>query len=221
MALNLCICIRFCSTCQERYDYINVFHYAGPMPEAAVANILATRLAYMRDEILQELLEIDGVEDCLQESDKKDLQKIARDGQIDTNETKEFAKQLKEHRARHREAQPPVQSRGRGKGKGKCSRAESDSVMVGGKRFSKALPAFTSDFSPAMFNAILPPGIRSAKESYHGRWRIYWTHGGKSRSATWDLYGWQGSIKLLLREAWTDFGNRSGEECPFSGVITS
>lgn len=85
--------------------------------------------------------------------------------------------------------------------------------------YPKSLPSFTLSFSPAEFDKLLPPGVRSHKEAFHGRWRLFWREGvRRSKSAGWDLHGWEGSVKTLLGEAWREYTARTGLACPFQGV---
>ena len=189
----------------------------GPMPDADLAGILANRVNYMKNDILQELLQLDGVEECLQESDKKDMQKLMEHGMIEDKDTIQFSEDLKEFRKKHCPAAKAGARRGQ---QGAASSSSSGShIMVGGKRFASSLPSFAEDFSALEFNALLPDGVRAAKEAFHGRWRLYWADGTKSRSATWALHGWEGSIKLLLREAWQDHETWTGHACPWGAAL--
>jgi hypothetical protein len=186
------------------------------MPDSDLASILAHRLGYLKNDILQELLQLDGVEECLQESDKKDTQKLKEEGMIENRGARQFSEDLRQFRKKR--CPPPKQQAGRGK-KGAASVASSSHITVGGKRFTRALPPFAADFSNQDFNDLLPDGVRAAKEAFHGRWGLFWVDGAKSRSATWALHGWGGSIKLLLKEAWLDYETWTGHACPWGAEL--
>ena len=91
--------------------------------------------------------------------------------------------------------------------------------VVGGKTFPKALPADMRLADKDMFNSLLPPGVRAVLETFHGRWRLFWKSPPKSRSLSWDLYTNEGAIKMLLKEAWADYTAKTGEACPFEGLV--
>lgn len=69
------------------------------------------------------------------------------------------------------------------------------------------------------FTALLPPGVIGRDESFHGRWRIYWKDPPKRRSASWDLYGYEGAMRMLLKETWTEICQLHGVDCPIPGIL--
>lgn len=92
----------------------------------------------MNNDILQELLQLDGVEDCLQDSDKKDMQKLQQDGMIEDKDTKQFSDDLKQYRKKHCPAPQPQGVRGRKKDTG-CS-SSSSHIIIANEKFPRLLP---------------------------------------------------------------------------------
>eukprot|EP00972_Heterocapsa_arctica_P101317 14932961-Heterocapsa_arctica.AAC.1 len=148
------------------------------------------------------------------------MQKLQKDGMIEDQDSKQFSEDLKQYRNKHCPAPQPLGVRGRkAKDTGSSSSCSRSHIVIANKKFPRVLPAFAKDFNNQDFNALLPDGLRASKEAFHGRWRLYWVDSAKSRSATWALHGWEGSIQLLLKEAWRDYENWTGHACPFGAAL--
>lgn len=174
----------------------------GEMPVENLCNILARREEYHLNDVLHELMSIETFHDAIDSCDKDALKELKKSAYVETEELRTFRRDLSSLRA------SVPSSSGRRKKVGAADQPKS-------RVYPKVLPEFSSSFTKEAFQALLPPGIRVTKEAFHGRWRLFWTGQRKSRSATWDLHGFEGSIRMLLSEAWADHTARTGAPCPF------
>lgn len=184
---------------------------AGKQQPNDMVRILESRLSIGQGDSIDELLAFEGIESCTENCDKKGLKAMREHHDAHEVEKAGFAKELHELRA-----QANTSTRNAGGGKKPPPAYE-------GKRFPKALPPPPPSeiLDKGEFNSLLPPGIRVVPERIHGRWRMFWSSQTKSRSASWDLYGHEGCVRLLLREAWCDWTARTGQACPIAGVVPS
>lgn len=173
----------------------------GEMPVEELCHILSRREEYHLNDVLHELMSIETFHDAIEACDKEALKDLKKNAYSETEEVRAFRRDLSALRA-----SIPSSSRRKKPRTEETSRA---------KVYPKTLPAFSGRFTKEQFQALLPPGVRVTKEAFHGRWRLFWTCQRKSRSATWDLHGFEGSIRLLLSEAWADHTSRTGMPCPF------
>lgn len=159
-------------------------------------------------------MNIEGISEALTESDKHDLQQVQRQCIASQKEADDFLAELCDRR------KSVLSAGGASSSRGASSRAPSAKPPWRASAYPKALPAFTQSFGVSDFERILPPGIKVSRESFHGRWRLFWKEGvRKSRSAGWDHHGWENSIRLLLTYAWDDYCKRTGFACPIPGVV--
>lgn len=165
-------------------------------------NALYIRASRMHDDSLGELLNMEGIDEVMQDSDKKDLQHLQARDAASKKEASEFMSDFVALRAEQRAsskkaAKPPWRA----------------------AQYPKVLPRFVEAFTVQDFEKILPPTVRVSREAFHGRWRLFWKEGKRSKSAGWDLHGWDGAIRLLLVAAWQDYRDKTGFDCPIQGVL--
>ena len=178
----------------------------GAMPQERPVEILKQRLVVQDEEAMTELLKMEGVDEVLAQSDVKELDGVKktldRKGAADVQYRTSF---LKLARARASSS----------------SASGSTAGLKGfeGKAFPKRYPEVPSDYSAEQFMLLLPPGVKAQKELFHGRWRLFWKSPLRSRSATWQLYGFEGSVKRLAQEAWTIWEAEGGAPCPIEGLL--
>lgn len=148
------------------------------------------------------------------DSEKQDLQQVKRQSVAAQKEADDYLAELRDRRA-----SLGATGSGASSSRGTSGRAAPQPPWRAAQ-YPKALPSFAQTFSVSEFERLLPPGIKVSKESFHGRCRLFWREGPRrSRSAGWDLHGWEGSIRLLLRHAWADYCKRTGFACPIPGVL--
>lgn len=170
--------------------------------------MLARRSECTPTDVLHELLSLEGVQDCLEASEKKDLQGMQEEGEKTAKAATEFWSELRGMRERRK-----------GSATSSSSSHAAGASGFGKKRYPKECPAFDSSLTLEVMNSLLPPGVRATQEAFHGRWRLYWKGPpAKSRSATYELYGYGGAARRLLREACQDFEEVRGTPCPISGL---
>jgi len=177
------------------------------MPQEMLVEILKQRLAVQDEEAMAELLKMEGVDEVLAQSDVKELDGVKkaldRKDCADVQYRSSFLKLVKARAA---------------------SAASGSACAAGlkgfeGKTFPKNYPEVPSDFSAEQFMMILPPGVKAQKELFHGRWRLFWKEPLRSRSATWQLYGFEGAVKRLAQEAWAIWEAEGGAPCPIQGLM--
>lgn len=172
-----------------------------------VMKTLARRAECNSTDVLHQLLALEGVQDCLEASEKQDLQSMREEGEKTASTSREFWAELRAMKAKRNPSQPSSSSQAA------CKTAASK------KRYPKECPPIDGGFSLDMMNPLLPPGVMACQEAFHGRWRLYWKGPpAKSRSATYELYGYGGAARRLLREVWLDHEEVPGTPCPFAGL---
>lgn len=183
----------------------------GEIPDNDLIQYMQGRVNYMRDDLLADFLELDGVEEVLQESDKRELTALRKTGKVECAEVKQYLQELNDYRA-------SLYGAGVSGGSSSSSLAKRPRPPWKAKQYPKQLPEIAASMCNDDLNKLLPPGFRACKESFHGRWRLFWVGEKRSKSAGWDMHGWKGSIHLLLRAAWDDYKLREGHECPMTGL---
>ena len=179
----------------------------GPISEDKLVEILKQRLQVQDEEAMAELIKMEGVDEVLSKADVKELDEVKKSLDkkdcADEQYRSSFLKLVKARAA---------------------SAASGSACAAGlkgfeGKTFPKNYPEVPSDFSAEQFMMILPPGVKAQKELFHGRWRLFWKEPLRSRSATWQLYGFEGAVKRLAQEAWAIWEAEGGAPCPIQGLM--
>lgn len=160
----------------------------------------------MKDDGMSELFDLDGIEEVLEATEKKDLEALKKAQKVSRAEFDEFQTQLRAYRESTSK-------------RGQSTAKKAKHAPFKAKAYPKYLPTFVPGFTREQFTSLLPLGVVGRDESFHGRWRIYWKDPPKRRSASWDLYGFEASIRMLLKEARTEYCQLHGVECPIPGIL--
>lgn len=170
-------------------------------------NALYIRASRMHDDILFELLNMEGIDEVMQDSDKKDLQHLQARDAASKKEASEFMSDFvalrAEQRASSKKAAKPPPPPG--------ARPSTPRFFLASPRPSQSRSSRRS--CPRRCALVVRP--------FHGRWRLFWKEGKRSKSAGWDLHGWDGAIRLLFVAAWMrqDYRDKAGFDCPIQGVL--
>lgn len=144
----------------------------GELPANDLVVVLSQRLEYSDDDGLNDMLAVDGIEGCIDSTDKQRLTTMQAQAKNIHDETSEYVRSLK----RFSESLG-VAGKMRRQGANSGSSASSAAAPFPTKQYPKSVPQWTDKLTKEELSACLPPNVRAVSEAFHGRWRLYYTPG--------------------------------------------